>query len=200
MQRLLPLILLISSLSIATPAWPETERDGFFAFKYSQIDWDQHSFILGGQQIDFTTEPADAIGVELSLPLEGNIKIGGEFIFHFWDVSHDQGSPVERDSYGSANVYLLMLQARYTFNQAGRVRPYLGIGAGFARFSLHSDTSVILEGYTEQINGAIDFMLTDIFGLSLGIMRNYIDVDDRYGNHIDTGATVYQLSVNLHFN
>lgn len=198
MSYLLQTTLLLGLWGLAGPAISEPSKDGFFGFKYSQINWDQHVFDLAGNEIVFNKDDTDALGVELSLPLEGNLKIGGEIQHHEWTVLSDAGNP-DYKVHAYANIYLLMAQARYTFNQAGRIRPYVGIGAGYARFSLHSYTNVILEGKTEQINAAVDFMLFGNTGLCLGVMRNHIDVGDRHGNQIDTNATIYQLSLNLHF-
>lgn len=197
-MRLASMVLLLIVFFHPIASLADSSGDGFFAIKHSNFNWDDNVFVLAGNEIVFNKNDKSGMAIELSVPMEPGLNLGGEFQYQEWTVISDGGA--QYNSAGRyANIYLLTLHARYKINETGKVRPYLGLGAGFARFSLHSETDVTLEGTTHQINAAVDFMITDGTGLSLGMMRSNIAVEDRHFNKIDTYLTIYQASINFHF-
>ncbi len=163
--------------------------------RFSSVSWDNNTFTLSGNQLVFKKDNTNAIGAEYNYVFDNGLAVGGEILFQEWKVQSDTGGSFA----GDANVYHANVIGKYIFLRDGSVQPYVSLGVGVSRISVHSSTDVILRGHSYQGAAGISFILSNKMGLSLGYKKGYVSVDDDPGNEIKSHTDTLQLGLDIKF-
>lgn len=163
--------------------------------KLSVIYWGNNVTTIADKRVEFASDNILALGFEENYLFKQNFSVGGEFMFHELDVKSFAG---DHNTFGNANVYHLNAILKYYFPINHQIKPFIGGGFGFNRFSVHSEENAILAGYNHQGNLGIDFKFSRRVGLMICYKRSYLSVNDDADNEMKSHNNEISMRLNLY--
>lgn len=158
--------------------------------------YDKSSFVFSGNRVQFENT---AFGFQFEYDyIQAGWGVGVWAGFGIWGVKTDEAT-VSGETSGFAFTNQLLGKIQYTFPKIRSAQVVVGIAEGKKRFSLHSDTSVRLSGYTTSAFAGLVFRPRKRLTVSLKYNRGYDDLIDNAGNEFKTRNHTLGVSVKAHF-
>lgn len=187
------LVYLIGLLVFTSPTVGLAEN--FYFVKISQVHWSTTDFTFADSRLVFDNRENIGIGAEFTFKADNNIGFGVEFMFQDTGIMSNtnilDGTPNIITGY--ANVYHLNGIVKYFLSDSETYLPYIGLGIGRSKVSIHSLPNVIMYGDSLIAATGVSYHPYSWLSLSLDLKTAYMDVDNEYGFRLNTHYNAFQL-------
>ena len=138
-------VMALALLTVTTDALAQLPISLRVSALYARQAATMSATVAGVDAGDFDTA-SNALGAEVrvGLPVVG-FDLGAHYLRHFGDTDTEFGQDLSQDLQAiglSANEFALFAEKRFELLPLSPVKPYLGIGASYARVELSSDIDV----------------------------------------------------------
>ena len=147
--------------------------------KLGFINWtDNGTHRVRSNSFTFDNDTSVSSGFKYAYRLDNGFAFGGELYGYEKDYTHSNGNR------GSADIAHFYATADYFFNNEGSIKPFLGIGLGWAGIdfsgAIKHETS---GGSSAQFSAGVEFSINKRFSISVEGKYFTLDIDDDFYNN-----------------
>ncbi|MDH5178971.1 MAG: porin family protein [Gammaproteobacteria bacterium] len=178
--------------------------DSIYTFKPGALRWDDTSFVYGNNKLKLSDDFSDTgFGFDATYRINNNLALGIELLYTDKRIVQNTNllTSLPETTPGYINVYHTTLFAKYFIGDSEAFMPYLFLGLGGSRISIHSTPNVIMHGDTYMAGFGSYIPVGKIFGLNYTLLleykRGYFAADNEYGFKLKNREDFLHLGIGV---
>lgn len=145
--------------------------------KVGLVDWtDNGSHSVKGNSFTLDSDKSPSLGFMYLYRLDNGFAFGGEVYNYTKDYTHSNGNT------GEAKLSHAYGLAEYYFNNAGSIKPFIGIGLGGVGMKFDGEINHNTSGPSVQLKGGVEFSFNERFSLTAEAKYFKVDINEEINN------------------